>query len=217
MFGLFAKKPTPEELVRSWKSGLNKQQRALDRQAASIRVEEKRVEQSIKQLAKKGQADECKLLAKELVRSRKQRERIATNKAQLNSITLELESQASMLKVAGTLQKSTRVMHAVNRLMSVPQLERTLMEMSKEMAKAGVIGEMTSDMMDAMDDEDIEDEAEEEVDRVLAEVTAGLLGAIKPVPAKPVAAPASAAAELSDAESELDLESMQARLSALRS
>ncbi|KAJ2770299.1 Vacuolar protein-sorting-associated protein 24 [Coemansia nantahalensis] len=215
MFGLFAKKPTPEEMVRKWTSGIRAQQRGLDRQMANIKTEEKKAEQSIKQLAKKGDVSSCKILAKELVRSRKQRERVATSKAQLNSISLELNYQASKLKVIGSLQKSTQVMKAVNQLMSVPQLQRTLMEMSREMMKAGLIDEMTGDMMDALDDEDLEEEAEEEVDRVLAEVTDGALGEIRAAPARTAVA-AHAAAE-SDAESELDLEDMQARLSALRS
>ncbi|KAJ1726826.1 Vacuolar protein-sorting-associated protein 24, partial [Coemansia biformis] len=184
MFGLFAKKPTPEELVRKWTSGIRAQQRGLERQLTDIKAEEKKAERSIKQLAKKGDVSSCKILAKELVRSRKQRERIATSKAQLNSISLELNYQASKLKVVGSLQMSTQIMRSVNQLMSVPQLQRTLMEMSREMMKAGLIDEMTGDMLDAIDDESLEEEAEEEVDKVLAEVTEGLLGEIKSVPAK---------------------------------
>ncbi|KAJ1831258.1 hypothetical protein LPJ70_006751 [Coemansia sp. RSA 2708] len=69
-------------------------------------------------------------------------------------------------------------------------------------------------MMESLDDEDLEEEADEELDKVLAEVTNGMLGEIKDVPAGNVVEPA---AELSEAESELDLEDMQKRLSALRS
>ncbi|KAJ2378665.1 Vacuolar protein-sorting-associated protein 24 [Coemansia sp. RSA 2611] len=214
LFEYFMKKPTPDEMVRKWTAGIRSQQRELERQANKIKMEEKKAEQSIKQLAKKGDVSSCKLLAKELVRSRKQRNRIATNKAQLSAISMELKRQQSMLKVVGNLQKSTQVMRSFHQLMSVPQMQRAMMEMSREMMKAGIIDEMTEDMMESLDDEDLEEEADEELDKVLAEVTNGMLGEIKDVPAGNVVEPA---AELSEAESELDLEDMQKRLSALRS
>ncbi|KAJ2480927.1 Vacuolar protein-sorting-associated protein 24 [Coemansia sp. RSA 2131] len=209
MFNLFAKKPTPEELVRKWSSSIRTQQRGLDRQTSTLKQEEKKAERTIKQLAKRGDTASCKILAKELIQSRKQRTRIATNKAQLNSISMELNYQVSKLKVVGSLQKSTQVMKSVNRLMSVPQLQRTLGEMSREMMKAGVIDEMTEDMMDGLDED--EEEEEDEVERVLAQVTDGLLGEIGQVPV------AVSHVEVSEPESEPDLEDMQNRLSALRS
>lgn len=224
MFNLFAKPPTPEEQVRKWRSGIRSQERELDRQLRGIQSEEVKVKRTIKQLAKKGDTTSCRTLAKELVRSRKQRNRIMTSKAQLNSIVLELQRQVGMLKVAGCLQKSTQIMKSVNQLARVPQLQHTLMEMSKEMMKAGIIEEMTEDMMDSIDDVDLEDEADMEVDKVLAEVTEGLIGSKIPPSAvgvgggknrtetQPVAATA-----VSDNESEIDLDEMQERLMALRS
>ena len=47
----------------------------------------------IKQMAKKGDVRTCKILAKELVRSRRQKDRIVTSKAQLNSISMQLQHQ----------------------------------------------------------------------------------------------------------------------------
>ncbi|KAJ2664202.1 Vacuolar protein-sorting-associated protein 24 [Coemansia sp. RSA 1200] len=217
VFNLFQSKPSPDKIVNKWCSDIRAQQRVLDRQLRGILVEEKKVEQTIKQLAKKGDIKSCKTLAKEVVRSRKQRDRIATSKAQLNSISMELRRQLSMLKVAGTLQKSTHVMKAVNQLMSVPMLQRSLMEMSKEMMKAGVIDEMTEDMLDSIDaDEDVEEEAEAEVDKVLAEVTEGLLGSIGPANAARLPENNARVSEAEENESDIDLEEMNSRLSALR-
>ncbi|KAJ2796630.1 Vacuolar protein-sorting-associated protein 24 [Coemansia guatemalensis] len=226
VFNLFAKKPTPDELVRKWSSGVRRQQRDMDRQLTRIKAEEKKVEQSIKQMANKGDRASCKVLAKGLVNSRKNREKIAMNKVRLNSILLELNHQASYLKVVGSLQQSTQVLKAVNQLMRVPELQRIMMEFSREMTKAGIIGEMTDEMMNEIVDEDMdEDEAEEEVnkevEKVMAEVTNGMLGEIGSVPAKsndnfktenkPVAE------DDADSELDIDLDNMQARLSALRS
>lgn len=47
------------------------------------------------------------------------------------------------------------------------RLNQTMMEMSREMMRAGIIDEMMSDAIDgAVDSEDMEAETEEEVDRV---------------------------------------------------
>lgn len=51
----------------------------------------------IKQMAKKGDIRTCKILAKELVRSRRQKDRIVTSKAQLNSISMQLQHQLGKL------------------------------------------------------------------------------------------------------------------------
>ncbi|KAJ2725972.1 Vacuolar protein-sorting-associated protein 24 [Coemansia sp. Benny D115] len=223
MFNLniFAKPPTPEQMVTKWRSSIRKQERELDRQLRGITMEETKVKRSMQQLAKKGDIASCRILAKEIVRSSKQKTRIASSKAQLNSILLELTRQVAVIKVAGSLQKSTQVMKSVNQLVRVPQLQATMNEMSKEMMKAGVIEEMTEEMFEDLD-EDVEEEAEEEVEKVLAQVTEGLLGKAKPVAEPPLPKvtnlqPAKVTEDVSDAESELDLDDMRARLSALRS
>lgn len=89
--------PTPVlELVvqvRKWRQEINAQQRALDRQKRGIEAEEMKAKKMVKQMAKKGDIRTCKILAKELVRSRRQKDRIVTSKAQLNSISMQLQHQ----------------------------------------------------------------------------------------------------------------------------
>ncbi|KAJ2780410.1 Vacuolar protein-sorting-associated protein 24 [Coemansia interrupta] len=230
-FGIFAKSPKPDELVRKWRSSVRTQERELDRQLRNITTEEAKVKRTIQQLAKKGDISSCRSLAKELVRSQKQKDRIITSKAQLNSILMELTRQVALIKVAGSLQKSTQVMKTVNQLMRIPQLQHTMMEMSKEMIRAGVIEEMTEEMFDDLEDDELEEEAEAEVENVLAQITDGVLGKAKNVaaPARPVGVSqkqqpqqqqqqlSENAADVSETESELDLDDMRARLSALRS
>lgn len=117
-------------------------------------------------------------LAKELVNSRRAKNRIHTSKAQLNSVGMQLQEQAggwilivysnlATVKIAGAMQKSTAIMQMVNRLVKLPEIQKTMADMSKEMLKAGLIEEM---MEDVLETEDIEVEAEEEVDKVLMEI-----------------------------------------------
>ncbi|KAJ2388092.1 Charged multivesicular body protein 3 [Coemansia sp. RSA 2603] len=142
---------------------------------------------------------------------------------------MELTRQVALIKVAGSLQKSTQVMKTVNQLMRIPQLQHTMMEMSKEMIRAGVIEEITEEMFEDLEDDELEEEAEAEVENVLAQITDGVLGKAKSVatPSRPVGVSqkqqplqqqlSENAAEVSETESELDLDDMRARLSALRS
>ena len=66
------------------------------------------------------------MLAKEVLHTRKAVNRMYTNKAQLTAINAQLTEQLAMVKVAGTLSKSTEVMTLVNNLVKVPPREYLL-------------------------------------------------------------------------------------------
>ncbi|GBL80001.1 Charged multivesicular body protein 3 [Araneus ventricosus] len=216
--GLFGKneKP-PKEQVREWTSKLRKEQFQLDRQIRAIKREEDKVKRSLKDAAKRGDTDVCKILAKEIIRARKGINRIHTSKAQINSIQMSMNHQLATLRVAGSLEKSTDVMKCMEKLVKIPEISRTMQEMSKEMMKAGIIEEMIEDTLEGLDDEEeLEEEAQEEVDKVLWELTAGQLGT----------APAAVSESLPETEVEgatattsktEDFADMQERLEALRS
>ena len=51
------------------------------------------MKKSIKDAAKRGDTQTCKMLAKEVVRSRKAVSRMHTSKAQMNSVVMQMENQ----------------------------------------------------------------------------------------------------------------------------
>ncbi|KAJ1985847.1 Vacuolar protein-sorting-associated protein 24 [Dimargaris cristalligena] len=216
----YFQKPKPEELVRKWRQSIQSQQRVLQRQIRNIEMEETKTKRILKGLAKKNDLKSCRILAKELVRSERQKQRLHISVAQLNSISMELQRQTAMLKVAGQLSQSTQLMRQVNSLVKMPQIAAAVQEMSREMMKAGIISEMMEDTLDMLDEDDVEDEAEEEVNKILFEITDGLLGQAQPtktIPAKTEeVAEAPVEAQAADSEEEADLDEMQARLAALR-
>jgi charged multivesicular body protein 3 len=174
---IFGKQLTPDELVKKWRQTIRAEERKLDKQFRGIEVEELKVKKSLKDAAKKGDKSVCKMLAREILHSRKAKDRIHTNKAQLNSIIMQLQLQLAQVKVAGSLKKSAEIMHIVNGLIKLPVFSAVMREMGQEMMKAGIIEEMMEDTMDiGMDSEDIEMEADAEVEKVLFEITAGVLG-----------------------------------------
>lgn len=224
--GLFGKTPEkpPKDLVNEWSLKIRKEMRVIDRQIRDIQREQEKVKRSVKDAAKKGQKDVCKILAKEIVHSRKAVNKLYASKAHMNSVLLSMKNQLSVLRVAGSLQKSTEVMKAMQNLVKVPEIQATMRELSKEMMKAGIIEEMLEDTFEGMEDEEeMEEAAELEIENILFEITAGALGKAPSKVTDALPEPhvsereMAGATAMSDEEPEEDLEAMQSRLAALRS
>eukprot|EP00879_Flechtneria_rotunda_P005111 GHRR01005392.1.p2 GENE.GHRR01005392.1~~GHRR01005392.1.p2 ORF type:complete len:160 (+),score=62.34 GHRR01005392.1:735-1214(+) len=154
----------------------------------------------------------CKVLAKEIIHSRKAIGRLYVNKAQMMSIGNALAEQLAMVRVSGSLQRSGEVMKLVNDSLKLPEMQKTMYEMSKEMAKAGLIEEMMNDALDsALDAEEMEEETEAQVEKVLLEVAGETIAAMPATKARPASAAAAPIEELADDDSEL-----RERLNAMR-
>ncbi|KAK1125065.1 Charged multivesicular body protein 3 [Melipona quadrifasciata] len=220
--GLFGKsqEKNPKEMVQEWTHKLRKEGYQLDRQVRAIQREEEKIKRSLKEAAKKGDKDVCKILAKEIIRARKTCNKLYTSKAHMNSVSLQMKNQLATIRVAGSVQKSTEVMQAMQSLVRVPEVAATMRELSKEMMKAGIIEEMLDETMESVEDsEEVEDEADEEIDKILWEVTAGQLGTAPAVvtetPGSVVAS--TSAEEESEDVNDKELEEMKLRLQSLRS
>ena len=119
--------------------------------------------QTVKQLATKGDVKSARILAREVVRSDKQKDRLSVSKARLGSIGHQLSQQMgeylvvnieslsdggctgssiAMAKVTGSLQKSTEIMKLSNQLIKLPQISQAMREMSMEMTKV-ILGTCT--------------------------------------------------------------------------
>lgn len=220
--GLFGKSQerNPKDMVNEWSHKLRKEGYNLERQIRAIQREEEKIKKSLKDAAAKNDKQVCTILAKEVIRSRKAINKIYTSKAHINSVQMQMKNQLATLRVAGSLQKSTEVMQAMQTLVRLPEVANTMRDMSKEMMKAGIIEEMLDETMSAVEDEEeMEDEAQSEVDKVLWELTQGKLGEA-PAPPTSVDVPTGskqAEPEPEPEENENELEEMQSRLQALRS
>jgi len=54
-------------------------------------------------------------------------------------------------------------MAAMNRAINLPQINKTVMTMAREMEKMGFIEEMISESIDSLDGDEVEEEAENEI------------------------------------------------------
>lgn len=216
--GVFHKQPEPKELVRKWQGMLRKETRNMDIQIRDIQREEKSAKKQIKDAAKRGDIVSARVIAREVARSHKTVTHLYTNKAHMIAMGTQLQEQMAMVRVAGTLSKSTEVMKLVNDMMKGSQLNAAMIEMSREMMKAGIIDEMVSEAIDsAVDDDDADEETEAEVEKVLQEIAGDTMAemATVPNPQQP-----ERQDEVQNAEEEGDYreeDDLMARLAAVRS
>lgn len=173
---IVAPKQEPRELVRKWTRDLQHQMRGLDREMEAMKREETKVTMEMKKLAKQGASrNSLGQLAKSLVQHRKQREKLLISKTQLNSVVLTLQTMASQMKVAKTMQSSTELMKQMNSLMSTPKLRQIAQDMAMEMYKANAVEEQISDAFEMLEDPEEEGLADEEVDKIMDEVVGNML------------------------------------------
>ena len=220
--GLFGKSKSadPKEQVQEWCKKIRKEGYNLDRQINAIKREELKVTKSLKEAAKRGDKDVCQILAKEVINSRKSVNKLYTAKANLNSVQNQMKGQLATLKVSGALAQSADVMKNMSALVKIPETQKTMMELSKEMMKAGIIEEMLEDTMEGLNDgEEMEEAAQEEIDKIILELTTGKLteapNAVRDT--LPVPDDVEEVKDEEIAEGEEELEDMQSRLEALRS
>ena len=100
-------------------------------------------------------------------------------------------------------------------LVKIPELQRTMNEMSKEMMKTGIIEELIEDTMDnVFDSDDIENVADAEIDNIINEITKEKLSTL-PDPSQSGLNPRQGATASADVEDDED-EDMAGRLEALK-
>ncbi|KAF2762005.1 hypothetical protein EJ05DRAFT_482806 [Pseudovirgaria hyperparasitica] len=173
-------KPSPEEQKRKCNALVRQNVRKLDRDIQNLKQAETKTKNYILQASKRAQrnpsqakqaASETRIFARELIRVRKQNNRLATSKAQLQSVQMQVNEAFSVRKIEGSIKASTGIMKDVNSLVRLPELTGTMRELSQELVRAGIIEEMVGDSLpdsELLEGED--DEAEAEVDKILGEI-----------------------------------------------
>jgi len=165
----FGKPLTPEEMVKKWRKDLTAQSREVNRNVRALTREENKIKREITTLVKRGDQSNARTLARELIRSGKAKERMHMTKAQINSVSMQLQQNLATYKMAGCLKRSADIMELMNHIVRLPELQQTMVAMAREMEKAGLIDEIVEETMDDIDE--IEDEeVEEQVDKVLTEL-----------------------------------------------
>ncbi|KAJ8314961.1 hypothetical protein KUTeg_007111 [Tegillarca granosa] len=168
---LFGKKKTPEEMLRQNQRALNKAMRDLDRERAKMEQQEKKVIADIKKMAKQNQMDAVKIMAKDLVRTRRYVKKFILMRANIQAVSLKIQTLKSNNAMAQAMKGVTKAMQTMNRQLKLPQIQKIMMEFEKQSEIMEMKEEMMNDAIDdAMGDEDDEEESDAIVSQVLDEL-----------------------------------------------
>uniref|UniRef100_A0A8C3Y5Y2 Charged multivesicular body protein 2A n=1 Tax=Catharus ustulatus TaxID=91951 RepID=A0A8C3Y5Y2_CATUS len=166
---LFGRRRTPEELLRQNQRALARAVRELDRERQKLEAQEKKIIVDIKKMAKQGQMDAVRVMAKDLVRTRRYVRKFIAMRANVQGVALRtLKSNSAM---ASAMRGVTRAMATMNRQLKLPQIQRILQEFQKQSELMDMKEELMNDAIDdALGDEDDEDESDAVVSQVLDEL-----------------------------------------------
>uniref|UniRef100_U5EYT7 Putative vacuolar assembly/sorting protein did4 n=1 Tax=Corethrella appendiculata TaxID=1370023 RepID=U5EYT7_9DIPT len=168
---LFGKKMTPDEMMRKNQRALNKAMRDLDREKMKMEQQEKKIIMDIKKLAKENQIDAVKIMAKDLVRTRRYIKKFMLMKANIQAVSLKIQTLKSQNTMGQAMKGVTRAMTNMNRQLNMPQIQKILHEFEKQSEIMDMKEEMINDAIDdAMEDEGDEEESDAVVSQVLDEL-----------------------------------------------
>lgn len=164
-------------------------------------------------------------MARDLVRTRRYVKKFMLMKANIQAVSLKIQTLRSQNAMAQAMKGVTKAMQSMNRQLNLPQIQRILQEFEKQSEIMDMKEEIMNDAIDdAMEDDGDEEESDAVVNQVLDELglqlndqLSGLPQTGGSLPATGQKQPAAAAAAaggnggVSDADADL-----QARLDNLR-
>ncbi|KAK4528219.1 hypothetical protein GAYE_SCF53G6154 [Galdieria yellowstonensis] len=171
---------SPQERVRRYKRGIDRAIREMDRERTKLEQQERKVKSEIRKLAKEGQMQSVKTLAKDLVRTRSNISKFYSMRTQMQSVSMQLTAMRSNEVMAKAMAGVVKAMRQMNRQMNLPEMQKILMEFEKQNEIMGMKQEIMDDTIDdTMGADEEEAETEQVVNQVLDELgleTEGKLG-----------------------------------------
>ncbi|CAH8475094.1 unnamed protein product [Schistosoma turkestanicum] len=232
---LFGSRKTPEEQLRESKRTITRTLREIDREKAQLERERVRVTNEIRMLAKRGQIDAVRVMAKQLVRTESYIKKFSLMHSNITALSIKIQTLKSTATMATVMKQVALTMGKMNATMHLPQLQKIMLEFEKQTETMELKQDMMSDVIDdAIGDQDEIEDSENVVNKVLEELgidlnaqlsnlptAQGTLGStvtntVQPraVPAAP--APASGPAPNSESSDPIDENNLEARLERLK-
>ena len=170
MMGLFGYK-TPQQLLKEHKRTLSRAVRELDRERLRMEQQEKKIILDIKKTAKAGQMNAVRVMAKDLVRTRRYVGKFYEMRTQLQGVSLRIQTLQSTQAMGDAMKGCVRAMHSLNRQLNLPQLQRIMADFEKQSYVMDTKEEIMGDALDeALDADEDEKESEAIIGQVLDEI-----------------------------------------------
>jgi charged multivesicular body protein 2A len=168
---LFGKVLTPQEIMKENQNLIRKSIREIERERKKMENQETKLINDMKKTAATGQMGAVRVMALDLVRTRKHVQKMAQMKTRLQAVSLRLQSVQSQATMASAMKGVTRAMGQMNRQINLPGLQQIMMEFEKQSQIMEMKDEVIQDTMEDMwDDEGEEEETDDIVNQVLDEI-----------------------------------------------
>lgn len=169
MGNIWGDKKTVKQIIREQKRINNRSIRELDRELNRLKREQTKAENEMRRLAKQGQMQAVRHLAKDIVRMKDTQTKFIKLKAELRSLSAQMDAMAATAQLQTAMKNVSRTLGMLSNQIKLPQLQASLqkyMQQSEEMEmKTEMINDALGDVLD--DDDDAEDEL---IQKVMDEV-----------------------------------------------
>lgn len=200
------------DVIKEQNKELRGTQRAITRDRTALEKQERQLELEIKKMAKTGNKDACKVLAKQLVQLRKQKTRTYAVSSKITSMSTQTKVMGSQVKMAGAMSTTAKTMQTVNKKMDPQKTMQTMQNFQKENLKMEMTEEMINDTLDDIfDGSEDEDESQDIVNQVLDEIGIEISGKMSKAPSAGKGLPSASASKantISDEEIERQLKAL---------
>merc|ERR1719189_2136872 len=103
-------------------------------------------QKEMKKLAQEGQMKAVKILAKDYMRMQQSRTKFIELKAQLRSLSSQMEVMHAQEQMQVAMKNMAKLMHAVSNRIKLPELQKAMQRYQMEVEKQNVKQELMADM-----------------------------------------------------------------------
>jgi len=140
--------------------------RELDRELRRVKRQQKKYQNEMRRLAKQGQLQAVKHLAKDIVRMKDSETKFIKLQAEIRSLSATMDSMAATAQLQKAMKNVSRSLGTLSNQIRVPELQAALQKYQTESEQVVVMGrdmidESVDDALDA--DSDVEDELVQKV------------------------------------------------------
>ncbi|URD96434.1 Snf7 [Musa troglodytarum] len=145
--------------------------RGVEREIASLQLEEKKLVAEIKKTAQTGNEAATRILARQLVRLRQQITNLQGTRAQIRGIATHTQAMYANTSLSTGMKGASKAMAAMNKQMEPAKQAKVMKEFQMQSSQMDMTLEMMSEAIDeTLDKDEAEEETEELTNQVLDEI-----------------------------------------------
>ncbi|KAH0458006.1 hypothetical protein IEQ34_013321 [Dendrobium chrysotoxum] len=171
------------DALRNSKREMTVATRGIEREIASLQLEEKKLVAEIKQTAKTGNEAATKILARQLIRLRQQITNLQGSRAQIRGVATHTQAMHASTSVSAGMKGASKAMAAMNKEMEPAKQAKIMQEFQKQSTQMDMTLEMMSEAIDeTLDKDEAEEETEELTNQVLDEIGVDIASQLSAAP-----------------------------------